>query len=595
MKKLSVCRACKCKYLIDPARDTCPRCGGELFKTDLEEKYWELYTKEQRDAVIKNLMEQMEQDTQQKSATNGSADNARNNQNESAQSNFESAPSARKAPMNKGTKTTLMVLAAIVVLVLALVMVSLISSGKRRSTADTGSETQTASAVASQETPASTSEAGIPESTGAPETVEFRLPEDRIELVRDQDVVISRLMDQEFPYRDAEGTFWYDLRIYNLSAEKAEYEITEFMVQGVQLPSSFAWAIAEAGGFIDLQVRLEEHEMVAAGITDANGAAFLISRLSPGTDSPAEEWYIETDGYAVSVSRRATPEATLMYEDEEIVIRSRGVRIVEVPGYGPQLCWYALMDNPGEERLYFMNGWDTDLLNGRAITSSFIGTVGAHHTALLWGHIPEKTLTETGGEFQSLELHVVLYYHDENGDLEGDTKHVQIRFEAEPEPAAENVPAESDADSSGTAAGWQPYTYGAIVMDLPDDFITMPVGEDVYAIHYTNSDMDFVKLSYVITDINLDAVRQTTRETMEKTYSSSLSGYEGMDSFELGEQDGHPFTKTTYRMSNSGRTLTITEYIIFAYDGYFTVSAVDQTREVSNVLVQIVDSIRLTT
>ena len=61
MKKLSICRNCKRRFLIEPGRDNCPKCGGPLYKTDLEEQYWELYTEDQRAELISRLMVEMEQ------------------------------------------------------------------------------------------------------------------------------------------------------------------------------------------------------------------------------------------------------------------------------------------------------------------------------------------------------------------------------------------------------------------------------------------------------------------------------------------------------------------------------------------------------
>ena len=71
MKKLSICRNCKRRFLIEPGRDNCPKCGGPLYKTDLEEQYWELYTEDQRAELISRLMVEMEQKAG--AGTNGTA------------------------------------------------------------------------------------------------------------------------------------------------------------------------------------------------------------------------------------------------------------------------------------------------------------------------------------------------------------------------------------------------------------------------------------------------------------------------------------------------------------------------------------------
>jgi len=63
MKKLSICRNCKRRFLIEPGQDNCPKCGGPLYKTNLDEQYWELYSEDQRAEIFSKLMVEMEQNT----------------------------------------------------------------------------------------------------------------------------------------------------------------------------------------------------------------------------------------------------------------------------------------------------------------------------------------------------------------------------------------------------------------------------------------------------------------------------------------------------------------------------------------------------
>ena len=140
MKKLCICRSCKRRFLIEPGRDNCPKCGGVLYKTDLEEKYWDLYNEDQRAEVISKLMTEMEQ--------NGNTynhDGARQSGAQDAKSTGESAPGGNayggnasggsasqvKSGLSSAFKNPAIMLGTVALCIL-LVVAGIYISGKRR-------------------------------------------------------------------------------------------------------------------------------------------------------------------------------------------------------------------------------------------------------------------------------------------------------------------------------------------------------------------------------------------------------------------------------------------------------------------------------
>ena len=695
MKKLSICRNCKRRFLIEPGRDNCPKCGGPLYKTDLEEQYWELYTEDQRAELISRLMVEMEQKAG--AGTNGTAgQSGAGAYGSAAGSGFQANSSGGYASGNAGSQNTnstggyasgnagsqagsgggyasgaassqaksstgstasqaagsvgsafknpAILLGTVAGCILLVVAAITISGNMRRSA---GSETGAGQIAESVNASASAGGAGsMDESKAANPEPE----EKRVELFRDQEMLITRSEEKDFPYTDESGSVIFEFRIKNLSDHERNFSVDEFLMQGIQFDSGGADVFeVKTGESRDLLLTATPNEIRAAGIDNTKDAAFSIT--AEESWNPVEQITFKTEGYDASYMPKEKPEE-LVFSDNEIDIYYKGSEITEVAGVlDAQLCYYLLFKNKSGKSWLSANLDDDKVkLNGKDVIGMAIGEFAPKATTLSMNFFPIEGNLSEGEEFQTLEVPLTIM------DSNGNTKRLKLTVENKPDgsqkascnkiddlnpEAVESSDAASEAgadeaealtaqDPEGSAAGasgssgtagssdaegsseasetsgaagssaasgatvaTQPYVYKDMVIDLPMDAVPMPQGNKVYAFLYTKDKMDVIILEYIDSPPNLDAVRSITKERFEEVMAGmGIPGYDGILSFSHSETDGYPVITLTYHMGDDN-LFVVTEKSIYTEKGIYNIQTHDITGENTDVLTAARDSVRL--
>jgi len=694
MKKLSICRNCKRRFLIEPGRDNCPKCGGPLYKTDLEEQYWELYTEDQRAELISRLMVEMEQKagagtngtagqsgagaygsaagsgfqanssggyasgnagSQNTNSTGGYASGNAGSQGGSgggyasgaassqAKSSAGSTASQAAGSVGSAFKNPAILLGTVAGCILLVVAAITISGNMRRSA---GSETGAGQIAESVNASASAGGAGsMDESKAANPEPE----EKRVELFRDQEMLITRSEEKDFPYTDESGSVIFEFRIKNLSDHERNFSVDEFLMQGIQFDSGGADIFdVKAGESRDLLLTATPNEIRAAGIDNTKDAAFKV--LVRDSGEWVKEVAFETEGYDASSKPEEKPEE-LIYSDDEIDIYFKGAEVAEVPALGliePQFCYYLLFKNKSDEEKGLIS-IDNEVvkLNGREMPSEILGAIAPDTTAIAWDICPIEGYLPKGEEIQTAEVPMTIQ------GMDGQMKRLLLTIENKPDgsqnvfcnnidelnpEAAESSDAASEAgtdaaealtaqDPEGSAAGasgssgtagssdaegsseasetsgasgasgktvaTQPYVYKDMVIDLPMDAVPMPQGNKVYAFLYTKDNMDVIILEYIDSPPNLDAVRSITKERFEEVMAGmGIPGYDGILSFSHSETDGYPVITLTYHMGDDN-LFVVTEKSIYTEKGIYNIQTHDITGENTDVLTAARDSVRL--
>ena len=625
MKKLCICRACKRRFLTEPGRDVCPKCGGVLFKTDLEEQYWDLYTDEQKEAVVSRLMAEMEA---------GSAGSAGSYQNTG------SAPgggggSGRKKP------AVLLGAAALIILIAA---AGIAMAGRNRGAAEPGPETSAAAesretkAAPAPEKPAPAQTTEVPSET---ETEEETAPAP-IELFRDQGALITRDAEKEFPYTDENGNVIYAFRITNLSAADTEFKLEQFLIGGIQFLNTVAEKI-NAGESADVMLGVTEYELKAAGIGDAGEAAITFSAREP--QKLPRMLSFETEGYAASLKTGQAADAALVYADEQVVIRTRGMDLAELPGRSEaQPCVILTFENLKDKGLQvYQYAEEPTMLNGEEIFFGLIAEIAPHCTALAPGTLIGTELPEKKEEYRSLSFALEMICASEEyrkfvlitieqgadglrascrvRDVDGDwADAAMVEPAEEPEAAAgdagdagsianaddvlsyilshQAAAQEQPSAAAGTAGaqtGTKPYAFHGIVLDMPEDAVMIEQGDTVYAAFYTRDSMDLIGITYRQTGrVDFSVVRQVTKADLESSMAArGIPGFDGVLGYTQSELDGYPVTIVSYHMGTDDPPTLVTEKCIYLDNGYYSITAFDKTKENTGLLNAVLESAAL--
>lgn len=643
MKKLCICKTCKRRFLIEPGRDNCPKCGGVLFKTDLEKQYWDLYTEDQRATITRRLMAEMEQNEQDTSAPSDTGHTAAQDKSPAGFNGSGGAASKNKGVSGNGNRNPAVLLGTVALSIL-LVCTGIYFSGKYRKAASASSnkETEVPMGSVQEDSVSDNSESANSEIL---ETIE---QENRIELYRDADVLVTRDAEKEFPYTDEYGTYVFEYRVKNLSDVETEYKLEDFLVQGIEF-FALSPGYIDAGKSADNTARIEAYLLPAAGISEVKDAAFRMSAKPSGSD--AREFYFETDGYEDSAKDREPLECIAgSYAEDNIILRIRGVQVLELPGIiGPQFVYYLLVENRRDERL-FIHKYDEEsvTLNGEDVQTSFAGTVAPHGTALIAGSFPVKDFInfEEEKEFKQLELPLVIsdysgseeyvllrLFHDWKGYItmytdspkgnknpagnisenNGTDKELTVPDSADAaanyilshtDPASEKSAVGSEADTGNMAGSSEdvigknkktkPYVYKDMVIYLPEDAEVISRENGAYAVLYTKVSMDLILFKYVQTgSLDLSFIRSTTQAEMDKMMASmNIPGYDGLLSFSHSEIGGYPAVTCSFHMNEDSKIL-VTEKTIYLENGYYQIQTHNKTEENTETLKAAIDSVNL--
>ena len=649
MKKLCICKSCKRRFLIEPGRDNCPKCGGVLYKTDLEEQYWDLYNEDQRAEVIRKLTAEMEQNTDAYNRDSAGQSDAQEAKSTGGNTSGGNASGSNASQVKSGSGSAFKnpaVLLGTVALCILLVVAGIYISGKRRNAVS-----ETGAPVSSEIAQAAETQGGAaPNNTGSDtepaiaESVEENSEAQRVELYSDQKVLITRDEKIDFPYTDADGTVWFNFRIDNLSDHNTDFEIAEFLVQGIQFNSSSVIPYnLGSGESVNVTLMITPNELKAAGIQDVKDASFCVHAKS--ASEMKRKITFETEGYDASSKLAGSPE-DLLYSDDHIDIYLHGTEVAEVPGIpGPQFCIFLLAVNKGEETMTFYNqdgNWVK--LNGKDTVCNLFRTVAPSRTSLILSGFPAEDYLDEGEEFKSLVLPMQLT------DFSGYSEELEITIENSPdghrtvswktgeksssditesgdpaqdpavsgtdsaldyvmshtdaasgtgdnetEAAEAQKPEENAEGSSKKQTATQPYVYKNMVINLPLDAVTMPQGDSVIAFLYTKNDMDAIMFKFEQTNrLDLSVIRSATKEEMEKLMApQNIPGYDGVLDFSIEEIGGYPVTTTSFHMGTD-KPMLVTEKVIYLENGYYKIQTHDKTGENTDVLKAALDSITLT-